>query len=84
MKTPTLLLCTILLLNLSPAFAAEDRVELETTFIKGNKELPQVLYIVPWRNNKKLSKKQDVIVLHSLFGEIFSPTILNDRHIVNK
>ncbi len=28
-----------------------DRVELETTDITGNRELPKVLYIVPWRHS---------------------------------
>ena len=29
---------------------AEDRIELEGTSIIGNKELPKMLYIVPWKN----------------------------------
>jgi len=28
-----------------------DRVELETTDITGNRELPKVLYIVPWKRS---------------------------------
>src|SRR5262249_15907051 len=28
-----------------------DRVELETTEITGNRELPKVLYIVPWKRS---------------------------------
>ncbi len=54
-------------------FSAEDTVELETTFIKGNKELPQILYIVPWQDMKQKKSKQDIIVLHSLFGDTFDP-----------
>jgi hypothetical protein len=30
---------------------APDRVELETTEITGNRELPKVLYIVPWKRS---------------------------------
>ncbi|MBL1276966.1 MAG: hypothetical protein COB30_012850 [Ectothiorhodospiraceae bacterium] len=57
-----------------PAYClAEDEVKLETTFIKGNKELPQVLYIVPWKELKNEKRKQETLVLHSLFGQIFSP-----------
>jgi len=52
-----------------------DRVELTTSFIKGNKELPQTLYIVPWQEIKKVSKKQENMVLHSLYGDIFQPMI---------
>jgi len=29
--------------------AATDRVELDTTQITGNRELPRVLYVVPWK-----------------------------------
>lgn len=32
----------------APAFAV-DRLDLEGTEIKGNRELPKVLYIVPWK-----------------------------------
>ena len=31
--------------------ASPDRVELETTDVTGNRELPKVLYIVPWKRS---------------------------------
>ena len=52
---------------------AEDRLELETTFIKGNKEMPQILYVVPWKDIKNSKKKEQQIVLYSLFGDLFEP-----------
>lgn len=52
---------------------SEDRLELETTFIKGNKELPQILYVVPWKDIKRSRKKEQQIVLYSLFGDLFDP-----------
>lgn len=55
-----------------------DRVELKTSFIKGNKELPQVLYIVPWQEIKKITKKPGNMVLHSLYGDIFQPITPTD------
>lgn len=75
-----LILISALLFSLSSIVLSEeeDRVELETTFIKGNKELPQVLYIVPWQDLKQEKTKQDVIVLHSLFGDIFEPVTPKD------
>ena len=60
------------LLLLTNSFA-EDRLELETTFIKGNKELPQIMYVVPWKEVKSSRKKQQQIVLYSLFGDLFDP-----------
>ena len=53
--------------------ATEDKVELTTTFIKGNRELPQTLYIVPWQTIKKTSTTPENMVLHSLYGDIFQP-----------
>ena len=31
---------------------AEDRIELQGASIIGNKELPKMLYIVPWKNSE--------------------------------
>jgi len=55
-----------------------DRVELTTSFIKGNKELPQVLYIVPWQEVKKITQKPENMVLHSLYGDIFQPITVTE------
>lgn len=59
-----------------PVFTqAEDRIELKTTTIKGNKELPRVLYIVPWKHVKTAAKPRQELVLHSLFGDLFDPVV---------
>lgn len=34
-----------------PALAA-DRIELDATAIQGSRELPKVLYIVPWKSSR--------------------------------
>lgn len=34
---------------LTAGLQAEDRIELEGTSIIGNRELPKILYIVPWK-----------------------------------
>ena len=51
---------------------AQDKIEMELTVVKGNKELPKVLYIVPW---KRLADGniQQKLVLHSLFEDAFDP-----------
>jgi hypothetical protein len=51
--------------------AATDRLQLDTTIVTGNRELPKVLYIVPW-------KKADIGELpsqpfNSLLDEILQP-----------
>ncbi|MFK5914023.1 MAG: hypothetical protein QM484_06585 [Woeseiaceae bacterium] len=68
-------LLVIISLSLVSAFNlyAKDRLELETTFIKGNKELPQILYVVPWKDIKSTRKKDQQLVLFSFFGDLFEP-----------
>jgi hypothetical protein len=35
----------------APRGGAQDRIELDTTQITGNRELPRVLYVVPWKRS---------------------------------
>ena len=60
---------------------AEDRIELEVTTIKGNKELPKILYVVPWKEMQASAKEEQKLVLHSLFGDLFDPVM--PEHISN-
>jgi len=69
-------LLLLLLLLLSPlSVLAEDKIKLRTTTIKGNKELPKILYVVPWKDIKKNRKAERKLVLHSLFGDLFGPVL---------
>jgi len=45
----TRLIALIALLGGSPITHAEDRLDLEGTAIIGNRELPKILYIAPWK-----------------------------------
>lgn len=78
-----LLFLFILTFNISayaqdkPSNLIDDNVELSTTYIKGNKELPNALYIVPWQKIKSKKITQENLQLHSLFGDIFQPSILS-------
>jgi hypothetical protein len=65
----------------APATArpAQDRIELDTTQITGNRELPRVLYVVPW-------KRADLGDLsgrpaNSLLDEVLSPV---DRDVFRR
>ena len=50
MRYARYVLCTALSgMLISSSSLAQDRVELEGTAIIGNRELPKVLYIVPWK-----------------------------------
>lgn len=50
---------------------AMDRLELETTEVTGNRELPKVLYIVPWR--KADPGDLDGRPVNSLIEEVLAP-----------
>jgi hypothetical protein len=39
----------VLLILVAAAARAEDRADLDTTQVIGSRELPKVLYIVPWK-----------------------------------
>ena len=58
-------------LILSLALHAEDRVELEGMSIIGNKELPKMLYIVPWKNSELPDMNTPPI--ESLIDEALAP-----------
>ena len=59
----------------SPLAGAQDTIELETTTIKGNKELPKILYIVPWKEVEQSRQAQQQLVLHSLSQGLFDPVL---------
>jgi hypothetical protein len=46
----------------SPELAAQDSLQLEGTSITGNKELPRVLYILPWKTVERFEIKSPPIV----------------------
>jgi hypothetical protein len=45
----TAVLLPVLMLLLAGAVRADDRADIDRTQIIGNRELPKVLYIVPWK-----------------------------------
>jgi hypothetical protein len=58
---------------------ASDRIDLDTTQITGNKELPKVMYVVPWKHSDlgDLTGKP----ANSLVDEILQPV---DRDVFNR
>jgi len=61
---------TLAVLAMGPA-RAEDRADLDKTQIIGNRELPKVLYIVPWK--KPLPVEQSVRPPVSVIDEALAP-----------
>ncbi len=64
------ILFLILLLPLNLCFA-QQRLEMEGTAIIGNKELPKVLYIVPWKTAEAITLKTPEFA--SVLDEDFQP-----------
>lgn len=52
-----------------------DQIDLETTVIKGNTELPKYLYVVPWQDRKSDQKMEQKLMLHNLYGDLFDPVL---------
>ena len=58
---------------------AKDRLDLDSTQITGNRELPKVLYIVPWRS----AELGDLVgrPVNSLLDEVLEPV---DRDVFRR
>ncbi len=75
---PHPLLTTALALLVMPV-VAQDRAEIDRTRITGNRELPKVLYIVPWK--KPLPGDLSGRPLVSVLDETLAPL---DRDVVRR
>ncbi len=62
MKLPVIRTLAIFALTGLAQLAAQDRLELEGTAIIGNKELPNILYIVPWKSVQRFEISTPPIV----------------------
>jgi len=54
---------------------AEIEIQMDTTTIKANTELPKIIYIIPWQETKRFKNKEQLLVIHSLFGDLFEPSM---------
>jgi hypothetical protein len=70
---------TIALLALASGAAAQDRADLDRTQIIGNRELPKVIYIVPWK--KPLPGDLSSRPLESILDEALGPV---DRDVFRR
>lgn len=72
MTTTIRLLLASLALAAVPAAHAQDRADIDGTKIIGNRELPKVLYIVPWKKplQGELSGKPPASVLDEVLAPV--------------
>lgn len=73
MKT-TIVLLSFFLFALH-AIAKEENVEVDATRIKANKDLPKVLYVVPWKDMESNKNTDQKLVLHDFFGDLYYPVL---------
>ena len=62
MRKLSLIILSIFAICGVTASQAQERLELEGTEIIGNKELPRVLYIVPWKSVERFEIKSPPVV----------------------
>ncbi len=74
--TVALLLAT---LTVAGTASAQDRADIDRTQIIGNRELPKVLYIVPWK--KPLPGQLSGRPVHSVLDEALAPV---DREVFKR
>jgi hypothetical protein len=72
-------LVPILLIGLATTAAAQDRAEIDPTKIVGNRELPKVLYIVPWK--KPVPGQLTGKPVASVLDEVLAPV---DREVFRR
>ncbi|WP_096086434.1 hypothetical protein [Agaribacterium haliotis] len=76
--TPHMVRCLCLaaafIVCFSASAQAKDRLELKTIKIKGNKELPKIMYLVPWQEEQpELDNKEQKLRLHYVFDRVYQP-----------
>lgn len=62
--------------GIEAVIADDDVINLDGVQIRGNKELPQILYIVPWQEVETIRRVQEHdITLHSLSERRIAPVM---------
>jgi hypothetical protein len=54
---------------------AQTTLDVETTIIKGNTELPKFLYVVPWQEKSNHHSATQKVVIHNIYGDLFDPVL---------
>jgi hypothetical protein len=67
------ILAVLIVTTAAKAWAIEDSIELETTRIITNEELPGILYLIPWKDVEATRVGKQKLVLHEFFGDLYEP-----------
>ena len=82
MKLHNFIFAQLILLFFSLAAFATDKVELDTAIIKGNKESPAILYIVPWKEMRIYNDEYQGLIIDDLHGDILTPSLPGRKLLV--
>lgn len=55
--------------------STDSTIEVDTTRIKANKEQPNILYVVPWKEMENSKTDEQKLVLHDFFGNLYDPVL---------
>lgn len=82
MNTSSLIKLAILVLATTIPAYAQERLDMEGTEIVGNKELPRVLYIVPWKSTERfeISTPPVVSIMEQQLTTIDRPSFKRKIH----
>lgn len=76
MRTTSLALLLLLSVSAQAQQVPRIEIEMEATTIKANKELPKLLYIVPWKDTELAEATGErKILIPTLFGEFYQPVL---------
>lgn len=75
MKSHKLLLLS---LGISLSVSANNENSTEAPTLEGNQELPNILYVVPWKDSKNKNTANPKLVLHNLMGDLYEPQLVSD------
>jgi hypothetical protein len=75
---------SLLICLLSQLVIADDSQDVDTTHIRASKELPKVLYVVPWKDLESRKNTEEKLVLHDFFGDLYEPVLPGELVETNK
>lgn len=64
------------------SYALSDDIQsVDTTHIRASKELPKVLYVVPWKDVNSRDDSEQKLVLHNFFGDLYEPILPDEMNL---
>lgn len=68
----------ILCFGISLSVSANNGINDDQVAAEDNQALPNILYVVPWKDSKDTKKGKTKLVLHDLMGDLYEPQLASD------